>query len=164
MLFSERPIASSPARPAPLQIRGAVAEYERVLTTDRMRRGRLAKLRAGQLLPWSRPPYGYQVDPHTRVSPPRVQFDAITSVIVQQIFAFYLEPQATLYQVALRLSTTRVPTPTGKQRWTTATSATCSLIRLYDHVCQSDARSPSSPAEIRPAAARTAYQLCPAPG
>jgi DNA invertase Pin-like site-specific DNA recombinase len=33
-----------------LQIRGAVAEYERTLIAERMRRGRLAKLRAGQLL------------------------------------------------------------------------------------------------------------------
>ena len=39
-----------------LQIRGAVAEYERTLITDRMRRGRLAKLRSGQLLPWAVPP------------------------------------------------------------------------------------------------------------
>ena len=39
-----------------LQIRGAVAEYERSLIAERMRRGRLAKLRAGQLLPWMRVP------------------------------------------------------------------------------------------------------------
>jgi site-specific DNA recombinase len=34
-----------------LQIRGAVAEYERTLICDRRRRGRLTHLRAGQLLP-----------------------------------------------------------------------------------------------------------------
>src|SRR5205814_9855115 len=37
-----------------LQIRAAVAEYERTLIRDRMRRGRLAKLQAGQLIPWTR--------------------------------------------------------------------------------------------------------------
>ena len=36
-----------------LQIRGAVAEHERTLIAERMRRGRLRKLRAGSLLPWS---------------------------------------------------------------------------------------------------------------
>jgi len=41
-----------------LQIRGAVAEYERTLITERMRRGRLRRLKAGTLLPWTRPPYG----------------------------------------------------------------------------------------------------------
>ena len=34
-----------------LQIRGAVAEYERTLIAERMRRGRQIKLRAGCLLP-----------------------------------------------------------------------------------------------------------------
>jgi hypothetical protein len=41
--------------------------------------------------------------------------------MVQQIFAFYLEPQATLYQVAARLTATRPLTLSGKERWTTAT-------------------------------------------
>jgi site-specific DNA recombinase len=118
--FSDRPMSQDPHDQLLLQIRGAVAEYERVLITDRMRRGRLAKLRAGQLLPWSRPPYGYQIDPQHPRDPTRVRADAITSVIVQQIFAWYLEPQATLYQVTLRLNTAQVATPTGKQRWTTA--------------------------------------------
>src|SRR5262249_12024950 len=39
------------------------AEYERTLITERMRRGRQAKLRAGTLLPWTRPPFGYRLDP-----------------------------------------------------------------------------------------------------
>ena len=42
-----------------LQIRGAVAEYERNLIIDRMRRGRQAKLQSGTLLPWTVAPYGY---------------------------------------------------------------------------------------------------------
>jgi site-specific DNA recombinase len=41
-------------RPALAADKGAVAEYERTLIAERMRRGRLAKLRAGQLLPWMR--------------------------------------------------------------------------------------------------------------
>jgi len=44
-----------------LQIRGAVAEYERTLSTERMRRGRPAKLHAGQPPPWV--PFGYRTDP-----------------------------------------------------------------------------------------------------
>jgi hypothetical protein len=106
-----------------------------------MRRGRLAKLRAGQLLPWSRPPYGYQIDPQHPRDPTRVRADAITSVIVQQIFAWYLEPQATLYQVTLRLSTAR------PDRYWQATLDDSQHPQhahessLYRHsVCQSDAR------------------------
>ena len=48
--FMERPMSHDPNDQLLLQIRGAVAEYERTLIVERMRRGRLAKLRAGQLL------------------------------------------------------------------------------------------------------------------
>ena len=36
-------------------------EYHRTLIADRMRRGRQQKYRAGVLLPWTRPPYGYRL-------------------------------------------------------------------------------------------------------
>ena len=57
--FLDRPMSQDPHDQLLLQIRGAVAEYERTLITKRMRRGRLAKLRAGILLPWTHAPYGY---------------------------------------------------------------------------------------------------------
>ena len=49
--FVERPMSSEPNDQLLLQIRGAVAEYERTLVKERMRRGKLAKLKAGLLLP-----------------------------------------------------------------------------------------------------------------
>ena len=45
--FLDRPMSSDPHDQLLLQIRGAVAEYERTLIAERMRRGRQAKLRAG---------------------------------------------------------------------------------------------------------------------
>src|SRR4051794_35991086 len=51
--FVERPMSSEPNDQLLLQIRGAVAEYERTLLSERMRRGRLAKYKAGLLLPWT---------------------------------------------------------------------------------------------------------------
>ena len=56
VVFIDRPPSDDPHDQLVLQIRGAVAEYERTLIADRMRRGRLAKLQAGQLLPWTRQP------------------------------------------------------------------------------------------------------------
>jgi site-specific DNA recombinase len=41
--FLERPMSQDPHDQLVLQIRGAVAEYERNLITDRRRRGRLQK-------------------------------------------------------------------------------------------------------------------------
>ena len=56
LVFIDRPCSDDPHEQLVTQIRGAVAEYERTLIADRMRRGRQARLRSGQLLPWTRAP------------------------------------------------------------------------------------------------------------
>ena len=61
--FLDRPMSDDPHDQLLLQIRGAVAEYERSLIADRMRRGRQTKMRSGLLLPWTIAPYGYMLDP-----------------------------------------------------------------------------------------------------
>jgi site-specific DNA recombinase len=121
--FVDRPMSDDPHDQLVLQIRGAVAEYERGLIGDRMRRGRLARLRAGQLLPWTVPLYGYQLDAERPRDPARVRLDPVTSVIVQQIFTWYTEsqPPLTLYQVASRLTEAHIPTPSGRAVWNVAT-------------------------------------------
>jgi site-specific DNA recombinase len=68
--FVERPMSSEPNDQLLLQIRGAVAEYERTLLSERMRRGRIAKYKPGLLLPWTYVPYGLRVD-HERPRDPR---------------------------------------------------------------------------------------------
>ena len=92
--FLERPMKDDdPHDQLLLQIRGAVAEYERNLIAERMRRGRQAKLRAGTLLPWTRAPYGYIMDPERPRDPGRVQIDPVKANIVRQIFAWYTDPE-----------------------------------------------------------------------
>ena len=51
VVFIDRPSTDDPHEHLVTQIRGAVAEYERTLIADRMRRGRQAKLRAGGCCP-----------------------------------------------------------------------------------------------------------------
>jgi site-specific DNA recombinase len=77
--FVERPMSQDPNDQLLLQIRGAVAEYERTLITERLRRGRLARLRAGQLLPWIQPPFGYRMDPERPRDPAGLQRDAFAA-------------------------------------------------------------------------------------
>src|SRR3954470_23663019 len=61
--FVDRPLSDGPQDQLLLQLRGAVAEYERTLIAERTRRGRLHKLQGGPMLPWTRPPHGYRADP-----------------------------------------------------------------------------------------------------
>lgn len=119
--FLDRPMSDDPHDRLLLQIRGAVAEYERTLITDRMRRGRLMKYRAGKLLPWGRAPYGYRVDPEHPCDPDGARLDEVESAIVSQMFDWYLEPGATLYKVARRLTDLGLTTPGGKKRWSMST-------------------------------------------
>jgi len=119
--FLDRPMSQDPHDQLLLQIRGAVAEYERTLISERMRRGRLMKLQAGQLLPWTKAPFGYRLDPQRPRDPAALRRDEFAAVVVEQLFAWYLEPAATLYAVTKRLTEAGIPTPQGQPRWNVAT-------------------------------------------
>lgn len=104
-----------------LQIRGAVAEHERALIAERMRRGRTAKLRAGVLLPWTRPPYGYRLDPERPRAPSGVQLDAAEAAVVTEIFAWYMQDGHSLFGVVRWIEQLGVPSPSEKKLWGLAT-------------------------------------------
>ncbi len=119
--FLERPMSDDPHDRLLLQIRSAVAEYERTLIGERMRRGRLTKYRAGRLLPWGRRPYGFLLDPERPRDPMGVRIEAVEAAIVAQMFAWYLDPDGTLYQVAKRLNDLGIANPSGQSGWHTST-------------------------------------------
>jgi len=83
--------------------RGAVAEYERALIADRTRRGRLAKLRAGQLLPWIHTPYGYRCDPQYPRDPARLRIEESEASVIRQMFRWSAEEGLSIHAIAARL-------------------------------------------------------------
>jgi site-specific DNA recombinase len=117
VVFCDRPLSDDPHEQLVTQIRGAVAEYERTLIADRMRRGRQARLRSGQLLPWTRAPYGYRLHPERPRDPAAVQVDPVAAAVVQELFAAYAAGGVTLHTLAAQLTARGVPTPTGKPIW-----------------------------------------------
>ncbi|MCW2241926.1 recombinase family protein [Azospirillum canadense] len=119
--FLDRPMSDDPHDHLLLQIRGAVAEYERTLIAERMRRGRLAKLRAGLLLPWTYPPYGYRLHPDRPRDPRGVTLEPAEAAVVAELFALYREPGTSLMDLARHLDARGVPTPSGKPCWSCPT-------------------------------------------
>jgi site-specific DNA recombinase len=119
--FVERPMSSEPNDQLLLQIRGAVAEYERTLLSERMRRGRLAKYKAGLLLPWTHTPYGYRVDPDRPRDPAGVRPDEAKAAVVAEIFAMYLEEGGSLFGVSRQLEFQGILAPRGGKVWSVAT-------------------------------------------
>ena len=118
--FLDQPLSQDPQAHLLLQIRGAVAEYERTLIAERMRRGRQRKLQAGVLLPWTIPPYGYRLDLERPRDPSGVQIDPSEGAIVQALFARYLEAEGTLLGLAKFLLQLGAKSPRGNRRWSAA--------------------------------------------
>ena len=119
--FLDRPMSDDPHDHLLLQIRGAVAEYERTLIAERMRRGRLAKLRSGGLLPWTYAAYGYRTSPDRPRDPRGVTLDPAEAAVVAELFALYREPGTSLMRLAVHLDARGVPTPSGRPRWSSPT-------------------------------------------
>ena len=117
VVFLDRPPTNDPQDALLVQIRGAVAEYERTVIADRTRRGRLAALQAGRLLPWSSPPYGYRSDPQAPRDPAGLAVDAERAAVVRRVFAWYVEEGLTLHAIARRLTEAGTPTATGQSNW-----------------------------------------------
>jgi site-specific DNA recombinase len=115
--FLDRPMGQDPHDQLLLQIRGAVAEYERTLITERMRRGRLRKLRAGILLPWARPPYGYRVDPERPRDPAGVRLAEAEAAVVRDLFAWFVDEGASVSELARRLRGLGIASPSGLSGW-----------------------------------------------
>ena len=118
--FVEHPMSQDAHDQLLLQIRGAVAEYERTLIAERLRRGRQHKFQAGLLLPWSRPLYGYRLSPDQPRDPRGVRLEESEAVQVSAIFAAYLQEGQTLRHLAQQLMAQGIPTPSGKLRWNTS--------------------------------------------
>src|SRR5215217_8672857 len=118
--FLDRPMSRDPHDQLLLQIRGAVAEYERTLIAERMRRGRLRKLRAGTLLPWTRPPYGYRLDPGRPRDPAGVRLDHAEAAVVRDLFARFADEGATVIALVQRLHRLGIRSPRGHRSWSTS--------------------------------------------
>ena len=119
--FVERPMSHDPHDQLLLQIRGAVAEYERSLIAERMRRGRQQKYQAGSLLPWTRPPYALRANPDRPRDPAGVRLEAAEAAVVAELFATYLQEGQSLIGLTKGLMLRGVPTPHGQQRWNQGT-------------------------------------------
>lgn len=122
MLCVTHPVGTGPEHTLLLQMRGAVAEYEREKLLERTRRGRQARATAGYY-GGGNPPYGYRYirEPHKGC----VEIEETEAAIVRWMFQAYLDGQH-LRQLAWALQARGVPPPmvgrgyatSGTWQWT----------------------------------------------
>lgn len=96
--FVERPISEDPHDQLLLQIQGAIAEYERAVLSERFRRGKLQKARAGQWLA-GEAPYGYRYFCKRDGVPGQVVIDEAEAEVVRMLYRWLIDEQMSVRQI-----------------------------------------------------------------
>jgi len=135
VVFLNQPINSDrPEDRMMVQILGILAEYERELIRDRLRRGKLYKARQGQMLSVF-PAYGYRYIPLDQPGGGRWEVYEAEATIVRRIYRWCVEEQLSTHAICRRLNGEeegyeRVP-PRKAQRWSYTTVNT--ILRRPDY-------------------------------
>lgn len=119
VVFLEQPPLDDPAARLLVQIQGAVAEYERTKIAERNRRGRLYRLRQGEVS-IAAAPYGYRRIARTPTSPAHLEVDEPGAAVVRQIFLWHAHDGWSLRKIAWELTTRGIPTPKGGTLWSSS--------------------------------------------
>jgi site-specific DNA recombinase len=100
--FLNRAISDDPGDQLLLQIQGAVAEYERALLSERFRRGKLQKARAGQFI-GVHAPYGYRRLPRHVGAAGQLVIDESEAEVVRMLYGWLTEERLTLRRILTNL-------------------------------------------------------------
>jgi len=95
-------------------VRASVAEFERLKISERMNRGRELKVKAGSVLVYTRPPFGYQVV--ERDGKWALEIAEAEAQTVRLIYEWYTEGDGdgeplSIYAIQQKLSSLGLPTP-----------------------------------------------------
>jgi site-specific DNA recombinase len=135
VVFLNQPVSSDrPEDRMMVQILGILAEYERELIRDRLRRGKLYKARQGQVLTVF-PAYGYRYVPLDQPGGGRWEIYEPEAAVVRRIYRWCVEEQLSTHAICRRLNGEeegyeRVP-PRKAQRWSYTTVNT--ILRRPDY-------------------------------
>lgn len=104
-----------------LGIQGLFSEYERAMITERLRRGKLYRIRQGQLL-HPNPPYGYRYIPISEPNGGQWVINEVEAGVVRQIFECYTgSEKLSITQIVDRLRKLGPVAPPRGKRWTYST-------------------------------------------
>ena len=117
VLFSDAPpLEDDPQARLLTQVQGVIAEYERAKISERNRRGRPFRARAGEMVTW-KAPYGYRRIPRDATDPARLEVFEPEAAMVRRIYDDYVNGGLSIRHIMRALNTEQIPTPTGKAEW-----------------------------------------------
>lgn len=117
VVFVNQPTATdNPQGQLLLGIQGLFAEYERAMITERLRRGKLYRIRHGQLVN-PNPPYGYSYIPVTEPGGGCWMAQPVEAEVVQSIYQWYTQHDLTIMAIVDRLNEAGPLGPPRGKRW-----------------------------------------------
>ncbi len=114
-VFVNRPIGCGPDEDLLLQMQGVIAQYEHAKIIERTRRGKLHRMRRGELVNGQRV-FGYRYVKTDGAVPAHYEVNQEEAEVVRSIFQWYVEEGVSLRQIAARLQAQGTPTVRGG-RW-----------------------------------------------
>ena len=117
IIISCKDYEENPENKFALSVFGAVAEFERAKIAERMTRGKLHRLRTGQLLSQGHTIYGYAYAKKTESSPPALVVNEAEAKIVRMIFEMYASGQFGPAAISRFLEAHGIPTRKGNLLW-----------------------------------------------
>ncbi len=125
--FVNTPNDQSPAGLLMLQVRGAVAQFEREKIRERTVRGKQARVRQGKVLDTGHTAFGFN---HVQ-GEGRLEINEEQAATVRNIYDWYVHKGMTLYGIAERLSTLGIPNLNRTGYWRAATIRRMLLNPVY---------------------------------
>jgi site-specific DNA recombinase len=118
VVFIDQPdVADDPQGQLFLGIKGLFAEYERAMITERLRRGKLYRIRQGQLVN-PNPPYGYRYIPIGQPNGGRWEPHEVEAEVVRLIYKWYCaQNKVTITQIAYQLNQLGEKAPPRGRLW-----------------------------------------------
>lgn len=117
LFINQPPGDDTPQAQLMLGIQGVFAEYERALITERLRRGKLYRIRQGQLVN-ANPPYGYCYVPISEADGGRWKPHPVEAEVVQTIYQWYTDDDSvTISQIVDRLRQRGASAPPRGRQW-----------------------------------------------
>ncbi|HWI59075.1 MAG TPA: recombinase family protein [Bacillota bacterium] len=120
-LFVKAIVPQTPEEHLLVQFQGMIAEYERAQITERTRRGRRHRAKAGAVSALGTAAYGYRYVRKTEHSQAYLAIEESQAQVVRRVFEFYTQEQWSIAQIVRHLNAQAIPTQSGKAPWYVST-------------------------------------------
>ena len=121
VVFLQAPRAETPEDVLLLQFQGMIAEYEKAQISERTRRGKRHRAKAGLVNALTGATFGYRYVRKAEGLPARYEVVEHEAAIVREIFRRYTEEWESLSTITRWLTATGLRTRTGQSRWNKST-------------------------------------------